>query len=117
MEQPPEVSFATEDGIFIKQMYCKDAFTVVPQHSHEYNHVSMLAVGSVRVWSNGKVIGDFKAPCPITIKARTKHTFLTLEPGTTIYCIHNISRTGEVDIHEEHVLGEGSCPGVTLQAP
>lgn len=112
-EQPPDVSFASEDGIFIKQMYLRDALTTVPQHAHEYDHVSMLAVGSVRVWSNGAYVADYKAPCAITIRARTKHTFLSLEPGTTIYCIHNISRTGEVEIHAEHQIGDVTCLGAS----
>lgn len=112
MEQPPDISFAEEDGIFIKQMYLREALTAVPQHAHEYDHVSMLAVGSVRVWTDGKLIGDFKAPQPIVIKAKSKHTFLSLEPGTLIYCIHNISRSGKVDIHAEHEIGDVSCLGV-----
>lgn len=114
INQPPEIEWAIEDGIFIKQMYLEKKGTVVPQHSHEYDHVSMLAVGSVAVWVDGVLIGEMKAPKPITIKAHKKHTFMSLEDGTTIYCIHNISRTGEVDIHEEHQIGEQSCPGVPL---
>jgi hypothetical protein len=113
VEQPPDISFACEDGIFVKQMYLKDAMTVVPQHAHEYDHISMLAVGSVRAWADGELMGEFAAPCPITIRARVKHTFLTLEPGTTIYCIHNTSRTGEVEIHAEHQIGGLQCLGVS----
>ena len=113
IEQPPDVSFACEDGIFVKQMYLRDTGTMVPQHAHEYDHVSMLAVGSVRVWADGIFVGDYKAPRPITIRARVKHTFLTLEPNTTIYCIHNISRMGEVEVHAEHQLGDAPCLGAS----
>jgi len=97
----PEVEFAMADGTFIKQMYLKDAGMFVPQHSHTYDHTSMLAVGSIRVWCDGDLVGDFNAPKPIDIKAGTKHTFKSLEPNTLVYCIHNLRDHG-LDIESEH---------------
>lgn len=96
----PEVEFSLPDGIFIKQMLMKVVGTFVPQHSHIYEHASMLAAGSVRVWQDGILMGDFIAPIPINIPANVMHTFMSLEPNTVIYCIHNIERTGAVDIHK-----------------
>lgn len=98
----PEVEFTIQDDIFIKQMYLKDAGMYVPQHSHSYDHASMLASGAIRVWQNDELVGDFKAPIPINIKAGIKHTFMSLEPGTVVYCIHRTDRFGAVEIHEEH---------------
>lgn len=97
----PEVEFSMADGIFIKQMVLKNANIYVPQHSHKYDHTSMLACGSVRAWCDGVDIGEFKAPIPIMIKAGTKHTFMSLEPNTIIYCIHN-ARDHGVEIESEH---------------
>lgn len=91
----------TVDGVFIKQMYLKTQGTLVPQHSHKHAHVTMLAHGSVEVVVEGHKIGVFKAPYPIFIEARKKHSFLSLEPETVLYCIHNTSRTGSVEIHQE----------------
>ena len=102
----PQVEFALPDGIFIKQMLMEKVGTYVPQHSHSYEHASMLAYGAIRVWQNGELMGDFKAPIPINIPAETKHTFMSLEPNTVVYCIHRIDRTGKVDIHEEHQFSE-----------
>jgi len=109
----PDVEFTIQDNIFIKQMLLKRIGTFVPQHSHSYEHASMLAYGSVRVWQNDELVGDFKAPVPINIPAGVKHTFMNLEPNTVVYCIHNIERTGVVDIHdhatkiEEAIVKEG----------
>ena len=100
------VEIYTTDGVFIKQLSLPRAGLVVPQHAHVYEHTSMLAAGSVRVWAGGKLIGDKVAPTGIVIAARVKHTFLSLEPNTVLYCIHNVDRTGEVDIAEEHSLAE-----------
>lgn len=114
----PEVEFCIQDGIFIKQMFLENAGQFVPQHSHTYEHASMLASGSVRVWQDDKWVGDFSAPMPINIPAGCKHTFMSLEPNTVVYCIHRTDRTGGVDIHEhatevDHdIIQEGaSCLG------
>ena len=104
IEQPPLWEHASVDGVFIKQMYLKDPGMLVPQHAHVYDHTSMVACGSVRMWKDAEWVADFKAPCPIFIEARIKHTFQSLEPGTLIYCIHNVSRTGAVEIHARHQL-------------
>ena len=90
------------DGIFIKQMYIAEMGTMVPQHAHAYDHTTLLARGSVRVWLEGIRQGDFRAPQPLFIRAKLKHTFQSLEPDTLLYCIHNVARTGVVKIHAEH---------------
>ncbi len=96
------------DGVFIKQMLMKEPGTKVPQHAHEYDHTSMLAKGSVRVWIEGRQEGDFRAPYALFIKAKLKHTFQSLEPDSLIYCIHNVKRTGKVQIHAEHQFTAGT---------
>lgn len=104
VEQLPEVEFSIQDGIFIKQMYMSRAGIFVPQHSHKYDHSSMLANGSIRVWCDDVLVGDFIAPKPIEIKSGTKHTFMSLEPNTVVYCIHRTDRAGHVEIDSEHQL-------------
>ena len=104
IEQPYGVEIHFSDGIFIKQMHIPKAGTIVPQHAHEYDHLSMLAAGAVRVWAGGLSEKEYVAPIGIPIAAGVKHRFLSLVDNTVIYCIHNISRTGEVDIAEEHQI-------------
>jgi hypothetical protein len=101
VEIPEGIEIHTSDGVFIKQMCLPRAGIFIPQHSHTYDHHSMLATGSIRVWRDDKLVGDFKAPAGILIGAGTKHTFMSLEPSV-VYCIHNIERTGGVDVLEEH---------------
>ena len=92
------------DGIFIKVVDIADKGVFLPQHSHTYDHVSFIATGAVWIECDGKNLGHFVAPKAVTIKAGTKHLFLTTEPNTRICCIHRIDRTGEVEIEEEHIL-------------
>lgn len=103
-EENTEIYIA--DDIFTKQMHIKHEGMFIPQHSHSYDHISMLAKGSVRVWQDGVFSGDYVAPVGIKILANIKHTFMSLEPDTIIYCIHNIGRNGQVEIDEEHHLAE-----------
>lgn len=103
-EQPDSIEFQMADGVFVKSGLFKRTGCIVPQHSHEYDHSTFIATGAVLAWSDGDYLGHFEAPCSIFIKAHSKHTFKTTKDDTLILCIHNISRTGLVDIHELHEL-------------
>jgi quercetin dioxygenase-like cupin family protein len=64
-EQPPDdVEFHTIDSVFIKQMRIAKAGTFIPQHSHVYEHASMLAKGSVKVYEDGQETGVHIGPPP-----------------------------------------------------
>lgn len=105
-EQPGIWEVATNDGVFVKQMHIAKAGTFIPQHSHEYTHSSLLAVGSVRLWREELYVADYVAPTILSIEAGIKHMFQALEDNTVVYCIHNISRTSQYEFLEEHdVLG------------
>ncbi len=106
--QPFGVEIHTADGVFVKQMVVPDAFTLIPQHSHRFAHLTMLAAGSVRVWCDGNLRGDFAAPTGITIEAETKHLFQTLEPATVLYCVHHLGQAEHVEILEEHQIVEAA---------
>lgn len=101
-EQPPDVEIHIVDGIFIKQIFIKRKGAYMPQHSHVYDHMSMVATGSVEVTIEGELLGIYRAPTGILIRANKKHLFRTLEPDTTIYCIHNIKDAEGMEIAEEH---------------
>ena len=68
-------------GIFLKTWSVSDAGTVLPQHSHEFPHLSLIVRGSVRVQCGDNDLGEFHAPATIKIAAHTFHTFLTLTDG------------------------------------
>ena len=93
-------------GVFVKEMLTPDGGTLIPQHAHHYDHQSFLAAGSVRVWRDDDLVGDFCAPACIHIPARAKHRFLTLEDWTLILCIHALGDAEqEADlVHDEHHL-------------
>lgn len=106
-QQPPDDREWGIDGVFVKQMFLARAGTLVPQHSHAYAHLSLLTAGSVRVWKDAVLLGEFTAPAGLEIEAHAKHTFLALEDGTSLFCIHNTARTGVVEIAAQHTLPGG----------
>jgi quercetin dioxygenase-like cupin family protein len=109
-DQPFGVEINTADGILVKQMVLKRAGSVVPQHAHRFDHMTMLARGSVQVWENGRYAGEKHAPAGIFIKAGVKHSFVSMEAFTVLYCIHRTDRSGDVEIQAESCLSEcGQC--------
>jgi quercetin dioxygenase-like cupin family protein len=92
-------------GVYVKEILTPDAFTVIPQHSHHYDHLSYLAAGSVMVRRAGEIVGVFDAPSAIRIPAGEKHSFTTLQPMTLILCIHSVA-LGEADFHETDLIAE-----------
>lgn len=105
-EQPHGVEIHIVDDVFVKQMVIPKAGTFVPQHVHGYDHLSMLAVGSVVVWRNEANPEICHAPKGITIKAGVRHTFKSLKDNTIIYCIHNAARAELlVEIEPHRIVG------------
>ena len=99
-EQPISTEIALYGGVFVKRHVVPKAGSYVPQHSHSYDHLSLLSAGAMRGWCDGKYLGDFTAPAEIRIPAGAKHTFLTLVDGTTFCCVHSVDRFEEDEEHE-----------------
>ena len=108
-ENQPTSELVLYAGIYCKIYAVADAWTLLPQHSHEHSHLSFIVQGKVRVWSGDKCLGDFTAPAVVKIEARTFHKFLTLCDDVMIACIHNADHAdpeGEPVIAAEHQLVE-----------
>lgn len=97
------VEYTSADDVNIMQITVPWKGTLIPQHSHEYDHTTLITNGRALVSHDGNS-KEYIAPDMIYIKAGVKHMFETLEDNTILYCIHNISRTGEVEVKEDHQL-------------
>jgi hypothetical protein len=87
--QPETISVTIYAGIYYKQYRVPDAGTLIPQHSHEFPHLTPLLQGSVRVYRADEMLGDYHAPAVVQIPAGVLHTFLTLTSDCCLACIHN----------------------------
>jgi mannose-6-phosphate isomerase-like protein (cupin superfamily) len=100
--QPVQTDFAVTDGVFIKHIAIPEADMLVPQHSHAYDHTTFVSKGRVIVRRDDlDVPFEAVAPTALRIPAGVKHSFLSLEP-TDLLCIHNVARSGAVEVREEH---------------
>ena len=102
----PERSICLYAGIYALTWTVQDRGTLLPQHAHEFPHISYCVSGIVRVWCGDEQLGDFTAPCAIKIPAHKMHTFLTMTDNVTILCLHNADHleADEPAIAAEHNL-------------
>jgi len=105
LEQQPDPWFVHADGLEVKQLDFKKAGWTAAQHVHAFDHLTMLAAGSLRVWVNDDYRGDFRAPQAFLVKAGEAHLFVALEDNTIAYCIHNLHGK-----EEPEVLARGELP-------
>jgi hypothetical protein len=85
-----------------------------PSHTHSFDHLTLLAAGSVKCVANGKET-IFKAPHMIYINKDTMHEFTALENNTVAYCIHAM-RIGEKieDIVDPTMIPDGAMVPFSL---
>lgn len=84
-------------GVYAKQMQLPKGYTAL-SHSHEYDHLSILAKGKVRIQTD-ETSGEFEAPTCLTIKAGMNHSITALE-DVTWFCIHATEETDPQKVDE-----------------
>lgn len=92
---PPYVEFAEVDDLWVRAYTIEQKGSVVSQHVHTHDHITLLASGSVQVWQDGKEVGTREAPSIITIPAGSKHGFVATSDNVVLCCLHNLRGTGE----------------------
>jgi len=102
--QPEQVECAIYAGLFVKTWAVQDAGTLLPQHAHEFDHLTLVIRGKVRAWRDGELLGTFRAGAMIRIPANALHQFLTMEPDCMLACIHNVDHIegDEPAVAQEH---------------
>lgn len=85
-------------------------------HSHTFDHLTLLAAGSLKVTVNG-VATEFKAPHMIYIARDKEHELVALEDNTVAYCIHAMrANDGTGDILDPAMIPAGVYPIGTVAA-
>ena len=108
-ENQPTTELTLYAGIYCKRWTIPDTGTLLPQHSHSYDHLTYLVSGAVRVYRNDQYRGDYYAPSAIRIPARQAHAFQSLEDNVVLLCLHNMDHAeadGEPPLHEDNSLPE-----------
>ena len=82
----PDIVHYFAKGIYAKETHIPAGLILV-QHKHAYDHLSVLAQGTVKLDVDG-VHSVHVAPCCLTIKAGKHHGILALTDAVW-YCIHH----------------------------
>lgn len=88
-------------------MHFENAGDMESGHTHQFDHLTLLASGRLQVTVEGKV-SEFTAPHMIYIQKDKNHELVALEPNTTAYCIHALRiGDGADDILDESMMPAG----------
>lgn len=93
----PIVELGCVANLFSRMMYFKNAGDVEQGHTHAFDHLTLLAKGSLSVVVEGKTT-EFTAPHMIYIKADKKHELTALTDETVAYCIHALRDAANPDV-------------------
>lgn len=103
----PDTKMACVSNLWVRQMHFAKAGDRNEGHVHNYDHITLLAKGSVTVDVEGQ-LSEFVAPQIIYIAKGKRHFLTAKEDGTVAYCAHAL-RTGEreIDILDPAMIPDG----------
>lgn len=84
------------DNVFVKLHQFLRAGDTHQGHAHAFDHVTLLASGSV-LMKHDKGEQEFKAPTLIVTPKGVAHQFTAKEPNTVFCCIHAIRDGDDLD--------------------
>lgn len=103
----PVVNLGCVANLFSRQMHFKKVGDMEMGHTHPFDHLTLLAAGSLKVTVEGKET-VFKAPHMIYIHKDKVHELVALEDNTVAFCIHALrDGNGVDDILDPAMIPEG----------
>jgi quercetin dioxygenase-like cupin family protein len=98
----PIVQINCVSNLFARMMFFEKAGDMEQGHVHQFDHLTLLAKGKLRVRINDQDT-EFQAPQMIFIKAELKHELTALTDGTVAYCIHALREPNGDILSDENV--------------
>lgn len=111
LPQGPDVKLGCVANVFCRMMHFTQAGQKEFGHTHDFDHLTLLARGSVNVEVEG-VSTVFHAPHMIWVHKDKRHEITALEADTVAYCIHALrgkDRTDD-DIIPPDAIPDGVVP-------
>lgn len=105
----PKVALGCVANLFSRMMHFAHAGDTEHGHTHNFDHLTLLAKGKLKVTVDGKV-SEFTAPQMIYIKADKNHELVALEDDTLAYCIHALRTKDGSDILDPSMIPMGVNP-------
>ncbi len=93
----PIVHIGCVANLFSRMMHFEKAGDIEIGHTHQFDHLTLLAKGKLKVTVEGKT-SEFTAPHMIYIHKDKVHELEALTDNTVAYCIHALhdKETGEI---------------------
>lgn len=104
------------DNVFVKMMVCQEVGDMIQGHAHTFDHITLLAVGSVTMTARGQSV-NHTAPKLLVTPKGVIHQFTALEPNTTLCCIHAIRDGDEMDDIAPPNISEHQAKALINQFP
>lgn len=83
----PKIHIGCVSNLWSRMMHFEKAGDVENGHTHDFDHLTLLASGSLKITVDGETT-EFKAPHMIFIHKDKRHELIALEDNTVAYCIH-----------------------------
>lgn len=110
----PLISIGCVANLYSRMMHFEKAGDIEIGHTHQFDHLTLLAKGKLKVTVDGKV-SEFIAPQMIYIHKDKIHELEALTDETVAYCIHALRDKDNNDILDPSMIPEGVSP-LTLAA-
>jgi len=112
----PVVHIGCVANLYSRMMHFKQAGDMEMGHTHQFDHLTLLAKGKLKVTVEG-VATEFTAPHMIYIRADKMRELVALTDETVAYCIHALrDGNGVDDILDPSMIPAGVSP-LTIAKP
>lgn len=111
----PDIKIGCVANLYSRMMWFRKAGDIEIGHTHQFDHLTLLAKGKLRVTVEG-VTTDFTAPHMIYIKADKVHELVALTDETVAYCIHALRDKENNEILDPSMIPAGVDP-LSLAGP
>jgi quercetin dioxygenase-like cupin family protein len=111
----PNVSIGCVANLFSRMMHFVKAGDIEHGHTHQFDHLTLLAKGKLKVTVDG-VSSEFTAPHMIYIHKDKVHELEALTDETVAYCIHALRDKDNNEILDPTMIPEGVKP-LSLAGP
>lgn len=105
----PTVHIGCVANLFSRMMHFKKLGDIEIGHTHQFDHLTLLAKGRLKVTVDG-VVTNFTAPHMIYIHKDKIHELEALADDTVAYCIHALRNKDNTCILDESMIPAGVNP-------
>lgn len=105
----PTVHLGCVANLFSRMMHFAKAGDIEMGHTHQFDHLTLLAKGKLQVTVDG-VASEFTAPHMIYIHKDKVHVLKALTDETVAYCIHALRDKETGDILDPSMIPAGVDP-------